>query len=186
MYIYSKLPVYATSASSKDLIQVLQLHQANHKKNLSDKPKTGFLSLDIHEPILNKIHQEIGIIVAKDGSSVVGFELPFNLNHRMQLLGKDDLLLPMLNSLSFNRKILQSYNLATGIYCVSESHRGKGIPKIMHNEFLPMLAPNFELLVFAISRENPHSYRVATQKLNMVEVSNDSCPWQILVQPTGQ
>lgn len=129
MYILQKSQINAKRASSKDLEQVLNLHQANHKKNLNHKPKTGFLSLDIHRPILDRIYKDIGIIVAKDGSYVIGFELPFGLNHRMQLIGEGDLLIPILKSVSYNGKTLEEYNFATGIYCVSEPHRGKGIPK---------------------------------------------------------
>ena len=167
-----------------DLPKIRNLQEKNHKDNLPlEKRQDGFISLRTNLPLLERIRNETGIVVAKNGVCLAGFELPLDQTHRFEARGGSDVMIPTLYSIEYRGKKIADYHWISGQYCVEECFRGMGIPSMMHPEFLNMLKGKFELLVFVIASLNARSLHVAIGKFGMVEVTDGfDRTWKTQVQ----
>jgi len=180
-------PIVIARAMPHDLAGVRNLQEKNHKENLPrERWAEGYISLRTYLPLLGRIREETGIVIAKGCGGVVGYELPLDASHRLEAKGDADVIVPTFLEIGYCGRKIADYNWVTGQYCVDEPFRGTGIPTKMHPEFLEMLGGKFDLLVFIVSKINLRSLHVALNKLGMVEAADRAGrAWKTLVQEIG-
>jgi hypothetical protein len=174
-------------ATKKDIPQIKSLQDITHFSVLSDKEKKeeGFISVKNEVSQLEEISKNEGIIVAKQGQNVVGYEIPLTLKHGEEI----PMLIPFIErvlGLEYEGKKLSGYNVVIdGQINVAKGHKGKGLAENMHKEFLKMLKGGYELIVTEISDQNPRSLHVCTAKLGFMVIDKYNAEgknWYVLLQ----
>ncbi len=174
-------------ANEGDLTQIKQLQESNHSSCVSDsdKVKEGFVSVRYDIPMLRRISQDIGILVAESAGEIIGYEMPLGLEYAEEI--------PLLNpfverflQLVYDGKKLSEYRIVIeGQICVDREHKGQGIAEELHKSFLDMLKGRYDLIVTEISDLNPRSLHVHTKKLGLQvidEYSAEGRQWYVLLQ----
>ena len=174
-------------AKINECSQIKELQEKVHFKNVSDeeKEKEGFVSLETKISLIRKLSDEIGIIVAISEGKVIGYEMPIGLNNLSEspLLQQvyDDIL-----KLKYDGKKLSEYMvIIEGQICVKKEHGGKGIAKELHQKFMELLKPNYDLIITGVSKNNPRSMHVHLKKMGfsiLNKSSDDEGEWYVIIQ----
>lgn len=174
-------------ATKHDLSLIENLQKQNHYLAVSDanKAKEGFVSVETDGAMLQRICEEIGIVIAEQDNQIVGYEFPLGLNHAKEI----SLLKPLmdrLHTITYEQKNLFDYAFVfEGQICIDVSHKGKGIAEALHKRFVQMLRGKYDLIVTEISNQNPRSLHVHTTKLGLKiidEYAAEGKQWYILLQ----
>jgi GNAT superfamily N-acetyltransferase len=134
--------------------------------------------------MLRMINSELGIIVAREGPEIVGYEMPLGLGHARGLPILDPFISRILK-LEYKGKALSKYRVVIeGQICVKKGHKGKGVAERLHAAFLERMRGKFDLVVTEISDQNPRSLHVHTMKLGMKVIDTyraEGRNWQVLL-----
>jgi predicted GNAT superfamily acetyltransferase len=172
----------------KDLSAVKTLQNANHYKNLTEKEmqKEGFVSVETDISVLEKILDNLGIIIAESKGKIIGYMIPMAFETAKDI----PLLVPFVEKISkleYQDKKIYDYNaIIAGQICVAKENKGVGIANKLNDMFLKMLKnKGYEMVITEVSSKNPRSLHVATTKLkyeiiNQYEV--DDMNWYVLVK----
>lgn len=158
-------------AIPQDFSQILRLQSANYIGNLSvEERREGFLSAEFTVEQVAEIASDIGIVVASESRSVLGYLCGFrcHFNHQSPVIAK---MLDAFDRVHFQGKSLASYKtFIYGPVCVDRSHRGRGLLRGLYEALKMAVAGRFEVGVAFVARTNFRSLRAHVAGLSMVEV----------------
>jgi predicted GNAT superfamily acetyltransferase len=158
-------------AKPEDFSAILKIQSANYVGNLPlEARREGFLSAEFTAEQVARMADDLGIVVACDSGSVLGYLCGFrcDFDHRSPVLAK---MLETFNSVAYEGKPLSSYNLFIyGPVCIDRSHRGRGLLRGLYQALQREVAGKFEVGVAFVARNNPHSLRAHVAGLGMAEV----------------
>lgn len=172
------------SFRSSDLPEILRIQKANLIKHLSEKERMqGFLSVEFLPEQLERIDEEIPIIVADVGETLGGYLFGTTLENSREV----PILALMMNlfaAVSFHGKPLDQYeSFIYGPICVSSPFRGSGILEGLFAELCRKISGQFEIGISFISIANPRSLEAHVRKLRMEKVATfefDTKPFHML------
>lgn len=158
-------------AKPKDFSAILKLQSANYVGNLSvEEREEGFLSAEFTPEQVAEMARDLGIIVASDSKSVVGYLCGFrcDFNHGSPVIAK---MLEAFDHVPYESKPLSSYKtFIYGPVCIDRSHRRRGLLRGLYQALKKEVAGQFDVGVAFVARNNPHSLRAHVAGLGMVDV----------------
>ena len=158
-------------AKPQDFSAILKLQSDNYIGNLPvEGRKEGFLSAEFTPDQVAAMADDIGIIVASESESVLGYLCGFrcDFNHRSPVIAK---MLEAFDRVHFQGNPLASYKtFIYGPVCVGRAHRGRGLLRGLYEALKEEAARRFEVGVAFVARNNPYSLRAHVAGLGMAEV----------------
>jgi len=158
-------------AQPQDFSAILKIQSANYVGNLSaEERREGFLSAEFTPEQVAEMVGDLGIIVAGDSESVLGYLCGFrcDFNHQSPVIAK---MLEAFDSVEYEGKPLSSYRLFIyGPVCIDRPHRRRGLLRGLYEALKQEVTGQFEVGVAFVARNNPHSLRAHVDGLGMAEV----------------
>ena len=158
-------------AGPEDFPAILRIQAANQIANLSpDERGQGFLSAQFTIGQILAMAGDLGIIVAAESGTVLGFVCGF----RRDFHTGSPVIARMLETFAgvkFDGKPLTAWKtFIYGPVCIDRPYRGRGLLHGLYEEQKRELAGQFEVGVAFVSRSNPHSLKAHVAGLDMTEV----------------
>lgn len=176
---------YSLLSSTTEIRQVLALQQANLPKNLSETQKVsqGFVTLEHHFELLEKINQVSPSIIATSKGDLAGYCLAMTAAFESDF----PVLAPMfalIHQKIFNGKLMTAYNyMYCGQVCVAEKYRGQGVFDTLYHRLRQQYESEFDVLITYVARKNPRSIK-AHQRVGFEivheEVKEDGGGWMMV------
>ena len=158
-------------AKPEDFSAILKIQSANYVGNLAVEERAeGFLSAEFSPEQVAQMARDLGIIVASDSNSVLGYLCGFrcDFDHRSPVLAK---MLETFDSAEYEGKPLSLYKtFIYGPICIDPSHRGRSLLRGLYQALKREVTGKFEIGVAFVARNNPHSLRAHVAGLGMAEV----------------
>jgi creatinine amidohydrolase/Fe(II)-dependent formamide hydrolase-like protein len=169
--VFGPLRVEYRRATAEDIPAILEIQAANHISNLPvEERKQGFLSALFTPEQVAELAADLGIMVAVNKNSVLGFLCAFrrDFNHGSPVIAG---MLETFDAACFEGERLSAYDVYIyGPVCITAAHRGRGVLKGLYDAQKKDLAGRFDAGVAFVSRDNPHSLRAHVAGLGMTEV----------------
>jgi hypothetical protein len=158
-------------AEPRDFPAILAIQSANYVGNLSQEERgEGFLSAEFTPEQVAEMARDIGIIVAADSESVLGYLCGFrcDFNHGSPVVAK---MLDTFSSVQFEGKPLSAYStFIYGPVCIDRQHRGRGLLRGLYEALKREVPGQFAVGVAFVARNNPHSLQAHVASLGMAVV----------------
>jgi hypothetical protein len=158
-------------ARPEDFSALLRIQSANQIANLSsDEREQGFLSAQFSFDQIAAMAGDLGIIVAVEAGTVLGFLCGFRCDFHTgsPVIAK---MLETFDGVKFEDKPLSAHKtFIYGPVCIDRPHRGRRLLHGLYEAQKRELAGQFEVGVAFVSRSNPHSLRAHVTGLRMAEV----------------
>lgn len=158
-------------ATPRDFPAILKLQSANYIGNLSVEERAeGFLSAEFTYEQIAEMAGDIGIVVASDSQSALGYLCGFRcgFNHQSPVIAK---MIEVFDRVHFQGKPLASYKtFIYGPVCIDRAHRGRGLLRGLYDALKKEVAGQFDVGVAFVARSNSHSLRAHVAGLGMAEV----------------
>ncbi len=158
-------------AGPQDFSAILRIQAANFVGNLSAEDRqSGFLSAEFTLQQIAEMANDIGIIVASDRQSVLGFLCGFrcDFNHQSPVIAK---MIHQFDRIEYRGKPLHSCKyFLYGPVCIDRVHRGRGLLRGLYDALKKEAAGQFEVGVAFVAQNNLHSLRAHIEGLGMVQV----------------
>jgi predicted GNAT superfamily acetyltransferase len=158
-------------ARPEDFPGILRIQSANQIANLSSEEREqGFLSAQFSLEQIAAMAGDLGIIVAAESGTVLGFLCGF----RCDFNTGSPVIAGMLETFAgvrFDGKPLSaSKTFIYGPVCIDRPFRGRGLLHGLYEAQKRELAGQFDVGVAFVSRSNPHSLKAHVAGLGMTEV----------------
>ncbi len=158
-------------AQPQDFSAILKIQSANYVGNLAAEERgEGFLSAEFTPEQVAEMAGDLGIIVASDSGSLLGYLCGFrcDFNHQSPVLAK---MLKAFDSVRYEGKPLSLYKVFIyGPVCIDRPHRRRGLLRGLYEALKREVTGQFEVGVAFVARNNPHSLRAHVAGLGMAEV----------------
>ncbi|HWP58026.1 MAG TPA: hypothetical protein VNL14_09080 [Candidatus Acidoferrales bacterium] len=158
-------------AEPRDFPAILALQSANYVGNLSASERAeGFLSAEFTPEQIAALASDIGIVVATESDSVLGYLCAFRpgFDHGSPVLAK---MLETFPSTRFEGRPLSEYKtFVYGPVCIDRPYRGRGLLRGLYETLKRRVAGRFEVGVAFVARDNPRSLQAHVAGLGMAEV----------------
>ncbi|HEV8341804.1 MAG TPA: DUF924 family protein [Candidatus Binatia bacterium] len=158
-------------ATLQDVSAILRIQSANYVANVPvEEQGDGFLSAEFTAQQVAEMASDLGIVVASDSESVLGYLCGFrcDFNHGSPVLAK---MLETFDSVQFEGRALSSYRVFIyGPVCIDRAHRRRGLLRGLYEALKKEVAGRFEVGVAFVARNNPHSLQAHVAGLGMAEV----------------
>jgi len=155
-------------ALPKDFSTILQLQAASFIDNLSaEERRGGFLSVQFTLDQLADMTKDIGIVVAFDQGSVVGYmgATRCDVNPQPPIVTK---MIEQFDGIEYQGKPLRSYrSFIYGPVCIDGSRRRRGLLLGLYETLKKEVEEQFELGVAFVDKENSRSLRAHADGLVM-------------------
>lgn len=160
-------------AEPRDFPAILKIQSANYVANLSvEERKEGFLSAEFTPEQVAAMARDLGIIVAREAGSVLGYLCGFrnDFNHGSPVLAK---MLESYDRVRHEGKPLSAYrSFVYGPVCIDRAQRRRGLLRGLYEALKNEVAGKFEVGVAFVARDNTHSLRVHVDGLGMADVGD--------------
>jgi hypothetical protein len=158
-------------AGPEDLSAILKLQSENYIAHLSPQERAeGFLSAEFTPAQLADMAADLGIIVAADSRSLLGYLCAF----RTDMRSDSPVIAKMLESFAaaqYDGRPLSSYTtFIYGPVCIGRAHRRRGLLRGLYRVLRAEVEGKFEVGVAFVARDNPHSLQAHVAGLGMREV----------------
>jgi predicted GNAT superfamily acetyltransferase len=158
-------------AEPRDFPAILAIQSVNYVANLPTAERgDGFLSAEFTPEQVAEMAGDLGIIVAAESESVLGYLCGFrcDFNHQSPVIAK---MLDTFPNVQFEGKQLSAYSIFIyGPVCIDRQHRRRGLLKGLYEALKWEVAGQFEVGVAFVARNNPHSLQAHVAGLGMTEV----------------
>lgn len=158
-------------AEARDFAGILALQSANFIGNLSaEERREGFLSAEFTLEQVAAMAGDIGIVVASDSGSVLGYLCGFrcDFDHGSPVIAK---MLECFDRVRFEGKPLGAQrSFIYGPVCIDRARRGRGLLRGLYEALKREVAGRYDVGVAFVARSNPHSLRAHVAGLGMAEV----------------
>jgi ribosomal protein S18 acetylase RimI-like enzyme len=171
--------------TDEELNQILVLQTQNHFQDLSvhERNANGFVTVKHNLPLLKKMNDHAGQIIAVANGNLVGYALVMlkEFNSWIPVLTP---MFEMFEKLSFDRKPLSNYAYyVMGQICIAESFRGQGIFERLYQKHKEVYSAKFELCLTEVSVRNARSMKahekIGFKTIHSFEDKTDT--WNILL-----
>lgn len=160
-------------ARPEDFSAILKIQSANYVGNVPAAERgDGFLSAEFTPEQVAAMAGDLGIIVASDARSVMGYLCGFRceFNHGSPVLAR---MLETFDSVTYEGKPLSSYRVFIyGPVCIDRRHRRRGLLRGLYEALKREVAGEFEVGVAFVARDNAHSLKAHVAGLGMMEVGD--------------
>lgn len=160
-------------AQTRDYSTILRIQSANFVGNMSEEEQEdGFLSAEFSPEQIEQMAEDLGIMVAADSGSVVGYLCAFRreFEHGSPVLAK---MLESYDRVRFEGKALSAYkSYLYGPVCIDRNHRRRGLLRGLYEAQKKDLAGQFEVGVAFVARSNDHSLQAHVAGLGMSEAGD--------------
>jgi predicted GNAT superfamily acetyltransferase len=160
-------------AEPQDFPGILKIQSANYVANLSaEERKEGFLSAEFTPEQIAEMAQDLGIIIAGEAGSVLGYLCGFrnDFNHGSPVLVK---MLESYDRIHYEGKPLSDYrSFVYGPVCIDRASRRRGLLRGLYEALKNEVAGKFEVGVAFVARDNTHSLRAHVDGLGMADVGD--------------
>lgn len=160
-------------ARLEDFSAILKIQSANYVGNVPAAERgDGFLSAEFTPEQVAAMAGDLGIIVAGDAQSVMGYLCGFRceFNHGSPVLAR---MLETFDSVTYEGKPLSSYRVFIyGPVCIDRRHRRRGLLRGLYEALKREVAGEFEVGVAFVARDNAHSLKAHVAGLGMTEVGD--------------
>ena len=158
-------------ARPEDFPAILRIQSANQIANLAlDEREQGFLSARFTPEQIAAMAGNLGIIVAVESDSVLGFLCGFRCDFHTGspvIAG----MLETFDGVKFDGRPLSAWKtFIYGPVCIDRPFRGRRLLHGLYEAQKRELAGQFDVGVAFVSRSNPHSLRAHVAGLGMAEV----------------
>jgi ribosomal protein S18 acetylase RimI-like enzyme len=145
--------------TSEELIEVLELQQANLRKNISEEEAAtqGFLMAEYDLDFLEMLQKNSPGILAKDGEKVVGYSLvalPDTARHHPLLAD----LVANIERCAHVGKPITNYAIVAQL-CVSKDYRGQDLVQKLYGGFQEHYASRFDFCITDVAKANARSLK---------------------------
>jgi hypothetical protein len=176
---------YCTVTTDDELKQILLLQRANHPSNLSiEQAKAdGFVTVVHSFELLKKMTEAAPQIIARDGSTVVGYALVM-LDSFSSLIPVLQPFFDRLGTIRYEGDFVTNKTFyVMGQICVHEPYRGMGVFDALYLTHKEILCNVYDLCVTSVSTRNSRSMkahqRVGFELVNTFQDATDE--WNVLV-----
>jgi hypothetical protein len=157
----NKLIEITTVKSDADVQGILDLQQANLKKNISQETidSQGFVTVEHDFQVLRLMNDAEPSTIAKDDEKIVGYCLTMLPQFRncIPILAS---LFDAIDKIEYEGTVLKNYKyLVMGQVCVSDGYRGIGLFYKMREE----LSDQYEFCITDIAKSNQRSVKAHTR-----------------------
>jgi hypothetical protein len=154
-----------TVKSDADVQGILDLQQANLKKNISQETieSQGFVTVEHDLKVLRLMNDAEPSIIAKDGEKVVGYCLAMlpQFRNEIPILAS---LFDAIDKIAYEGTVLKNYKyLVMGQVCVGDGYRGIGLFDKMYHKMREELAAQYEFCITDIAKSNQRSVKAHTR-----------------------
>ncbi len=160
-------------ARADDFPAILRLQAANYIRNLrAGERDQGFLSAEFTLEQIAEIANDLGIIVAASGDSVLGFLCASrrNFDHSSPIVAR---MVQEFDRIEYRGMPLQSYGyFLYGPVCIDGAHRGSGLLRGLYEALKKEVSGRFNAGVAFVAEANPHSLRAHVRGLGMERLGN--------------
>lgn len=167
------LPTITRVKSDADIQGIIDLQQANLKRNLSPEAiqTQGFVTLEHSFEVMKRMNNASPSIIAKDGDKVVGYAIVMLPEFKKAVPALEGLF-EIIEQLEFENKPLKDYNyVIVGQLCVGLGYRGIGLVDKLYQYYRDELSGSFDMCLTDISSNNPRS-RKAHEKVGFRIISS--------------
>lgn len=155
-------------AAAADYPDILALHRKNLLSNLSPlEQQDGFLSIDISDPVLAAINEDLAVVVAVHEKSVIGYVCGKTQEYSQQIPLLRYMMSLYQETLFQGQPLSNYHSFLYGPVCVAAAYRGTGILQGLFQALLAQVATRFNAGVAFVAKDNPRSLRAHTQKLGI-------------------
>jgi hypothetical protein len=161
-------PIQYRKASPTDFEGILRLQHQNLVTSLAEEDLSqGFLSVEFTREQLHKINSELGIFIAVQEKTVIGYLMA----ETVEFAVGSPLIAHMMRRLKdvvFDGVPLSSSCLvAYGPVCIDRQSRGQGILEGLFGIMKETLGADYDVGIAFVSQSNPRSLQAHTAKLGM-------------------
>lgn len=181
---------YCLATTDDEIRGILALQQQNLARHLTTEQilSQGFVTVEHDFPLLQRMNDTEGSIIAKDDNKVIGYCLAMIPEFRNDI----PILEPMFDTmdhLQFKGKSLGEYTyIVSGQVCIADGYRGLGIFDKMYQTYQKYYAPKYDFILTEISERNQRSLkahlRVGFEMLHRY-FSPDGEEWVIVLWEWG-
>jgi hypothetical protein len=158
-------------ATEKDHQGILRLQSRYYIKNLGSKErKGGFLSAEFSLSQIAAMAEDLGIAVAREGTTVVAYMCASRADMTPRPLILDAMLKSLENVIFHGKMLSLTQIFIYGPVCIDEVHRGRGVLKGLFDQLKAPLVGRFEVAVAFVAADNPRSLRAHVNGLGMERV----------------
>lgn len=168
-----------------ELLQIHQLGQNNHKKNLDQQTQKeeGFVTWLYSFELLKKMHQLSPSVVVGDGEEIVAYALT--------TLKASRSFHPDLENMFHNLELVQYKNTplssfefyCMGQICIAKEFRGKGLVNTLYQKHKEVYGTQYDFILTEISTSNYRSIR-AHEKIGFQTIYNyrdEMDEWNVVI-----
>ena len=179
--------IITKATSDQDLRGILQLQQANLRKNLTpaEMEKQGFVTLAYDFDFLKIMPAGHHHIIARDGERVVGYVLLMDrsTNHLMK---EGAGIFPVFHQLTYKGKKMNEYNYCSvGQVCVDKDYAGQGLLGKMYNAYREAYENVYDMAMTDVSSGNQRSIKAhqkyGFQIIHRFDEPDAGEPWDIII-----
>ncbi len=177
---------YTTSASDKDLLEIIELQQSNLANNLTSEEiqSQGFVTVSHSLEDLKKMNGFEQNIIARENNTVIAYLLAMTEKSKLDI----PVLIPMFemfDKAKWNGKPVAAYNyIVVGQVCVDKSFRGRGILDNCYEAYKQHFKNKYDFAITEIATKNHRSIN-AHKRIGFTEVLKYFAPdgeeWSIVI-----
>ena len=159
--ILSQPITFHLTESLDELRQIKDIQKRHQKESIAPELRetAGFVTAEYEISLLEKMHNLLRSIIAKDGDKVVGYALV--ADHR--IIGCHNLLddlFDQINKLSFDSHPLKNANYTVvGQLCVDSDYGKQGIAQGLYKKYQESYSGSFDYCITDVDCNNPRSLR---------------------------
>ena len=183
--ILSQPITFHLTESLDELRQIKDIQKRHQKEYIAPELRetAGFVTAEYEISLLEKMHNLLRSIIAKDGDKVVGYALV--ADHR--IIGchnRLDDLFDQINKLSFDSHPLKNANYTVvGQLCVDSDYGRRGIAQGLYKKYQESYSGFFDYCITDVDCNNPRSLRThlraGFQTIHKIEYGN--AEWDIVL-----
>lgn len=183
--ILSQPITFHLTESLDELRQIKDIQKRHQKESIAPELRetAGFVTAEYEISLLEKMHNLLRSIIAKDGDKVVGYALV--ADHR--IIGCHNLLddlFSQINKLSFDSHPLKDTNYTiVGQLCVDSDYGRRGIAQGLYKKYQESYSGSFDYCITDVDCNNPRSLRThlraGFQTIHKIEYGN--AEWDIVL-----
>ena len=173
--------------SEADIQGTLALQQANLRQNIpvAVAADQGFVTVEHDPDVLTRMNRAAPSIIAKDGTTVVGYCLTMLPEFRTDI-PELATLFASIDALTYAGRPVRDYTYyVMGQVCVADGYRGQQLFDRMYQHHRDTYGDRYQLLITDISEKNTRSFRAHTrvgfQPLHSFHNPNLGETWVIVV-----
>ncbi len=178
-------------AGPQHITQILALQGRSSARlvtDLEERQAQGYVSFETTIELLNKLREEIGIVVAVNADdNVVGYEIPISLKTAAETGFFENYLKGIGGLTACERPFDTDNSVIIAQICLDSVFKGQGLDVKLHQALTGLIthtSKSVEYILTGISATNPRSQRAAIRNgfQHLADYQEGNDPWKIFAQ----